>query len=189
VVANTASPISRVASTAACMGRIPFSSTKRTMFSSTTMASSMTMPTARARASRVMVSRVKPWARIRANVPTMEMGIARAAMMVLRRLPRNTKTTRAAKMAPRIRCSRTAATLVRMVRELSRRISSFTPVFAKVGASSSMRSRKASTTATVLASLCLLIDSTTAGSPLLMARVSPSSCPSSTRATSDTRMG
>jgi len=43
-VASTASPTSRVPSTAACIGVRFFSSMKRKMFSSTTTASSMTMP-------------------------------------------------------------------------------------------------------------------------------------------------
>jgi hypothetical protein len=55
VVASTASPISLVPDTAAFIGSSPFSSTCLKMFSRTTMASSMTMPTAKARASRVMV--------------------------------------------------------------------------------------------------------------------------------------
>ncbi len=55
----TASPMSAVASRAASNGRIFFSSTKRKMFSSTTMASSMTMPTMSTRASMVTLLRVK----------------------------------------------------------------------------------------------------------------------------------
>ena len=54
------------------------------MFSSTTMASSMTMPTASASASRVMVLSVKPCSHISAKVPMIEMGMASAAMSVLR---------------------------------------------------------------------------------------------------------
>ena len=45
VIAITARPISRVAAIAACIGGNPFSSMKRKMFSITTMASSITMPT------------------------------------------------------------------------------------------------------------------------------------------------
>src|SRR5688500_20013699 len=53
VVASTARPISAVAARAASRGGIFFSSTKRKMFSSTTMASSMTMPTISTSASMV----------------------------------------------------------------------------------------------------------------------------------------
>ena len=60
LVASTARPISRVPSTAACTASMPFSSMKRKMFSSTTTASSMTMPTASVRASSVMTLSVKP---------------------------------------------------------------------------------------------------------------------------------
>ena len=54
VVAKTANPISRVPSIAAWCGLMPFSSTKRKMFSSTTMASSMTIPTISVRLSIVI---------------------------------------------------------------------------------------------------------------------------------------
>ena len=80
----TARPISRVASTAACAGGRPFSSTNRKMFSSTTIASSMTMPTASVSASSVIVFSVKPWYQIRPKVAMIEVGIAIAAMIVER---------------------------------------------------------------------------------------------------------
>src|SRR5689334_10374374 len=60
VVARTARPISFVASRAASKGFILFSSTKRKMFSRTTMASSMTTPTISTSASMVTELRVKP---------------------------------------------------------------------------------------------------------------------------------
>ena len=88
------------------------------------MASSMTMPTASASASSVMVLSVKPSHHMHTNVPMIEVGMASAAMIVLRKLPRNSSTTSAASSAPRIRCSLTASTLVRVVSELSRMRSS-----------------------------------------------------------------
>ena len=54
LVASTARPTSLVPSTAASRGLIFFSSMKRKMFSSTTTASSITMPTASVSASSVM---------------------------------------------------------------------------------------------------------------------------------------
>ncbi len=124
VVAKTARPISFVPLRAASTGSIPFSSTFRKMISKTTIASSITIPTASAKASKVMVSSVKPSNHMHANVPTIEVGMAMAAISVLRTLPRNTSTTRAAKMAPRIKCSFTASTLVRITPESSRTSSS-----------------------------------------------------------------
>ena len=59
VVAMTARPISAVAARAASKGRIFFSSMKRKMFSSTTMASSITMPTISTSASMVTLLSVK----------------------------------------------------------------------------------------------------------------------------------
>ena len=49
------------------------------------MASSMTMPTARARASKVLMSRVKPCTHMAANVPMIDTGMASAAIRVLRK--------------------------------------------------------------------------------------------------------
>ncbi len=100
VVAMTASPISPVALMAASFGDAPFSSTYRKMFSSTTMASSITMPVARERASIVMLLSVKSSARITVNVPTIEIGIARAAITVTRTLRMKTKTTSDASSPP-----------------------------------------------------------------------------------------
>ncbi len=60
VVARTARPTSAVPSLAACMGCLPSFSMWRKMFSRTTMASSMSRPMDRLRASRVMTLIVKP---------------------------------------------------------------------------------------------------------------------------------
>src|SRR5262247_2528097 len=75
VVATTASVISRVASMAAVFGSSYFSSMKRTMFSRTTIASSMTMPTANVRPSSVMLFSVKFIALSSVNVAMIDGGI------------------------------------------------------------------------------------------------------------------
>ena len=103
VVARTGSAISAVASRAASNGAMPFSSINRKMFSSTTMASSMTMPTISTSASIVTVFRVKPSAAIRPNVEITDVGIATAAITVARQSRMNANTTRQARMLPRIR--------------------------------------------------------------------------------------
>ncbi len=77
------------------------------MFSSTTIASSMTMPTESVSASIVIRLRVKPMYQRRPNVATIEVGMAIAAMIVERRFVRNSSTTMAARMDPTIRCSST----------------------------------------------------------------------------------
>ena len=105
VVAMTARPISPVALMAASFGVTPFSSTYRKMFSSTTIASSMTMPVASDSASIVMLFSVKPSAFMTVNVPMIDVGIASAAMIVTRRLRMNRNTTSAARKPPRSRCS------------------------------------------------------------------------------------
>src|ERR1044072_9477924 len=84
VVAMTASPMSAVASYAARMALMRFSSTKRKMFSRTTIASSMTTPTIKTSASIVTPFSVKFIARIIPNVEMTEQGIATAAIKVER---------------------------------------------------------------------------------------------------------
>ena len=103
VVAMTASPISAVAARAASNGRIFFSSMKRKMFSSTTMASSMTMPTISTSASIVTLLSVKFSAFIMPNEAITEVGMATAAMTIARQLRMNSSTTRQARMLPRMR--------------------------------------------------------------------------------------
>ena len=78
VVASTGSAISAVAASAASNGPILFSSTNRKMFSSTTIASSMTMPTISTSASMVTLFSVKPSAAIMPNVEMTDAGMATA---------------------------------------------------------------------------------------------------------------
>jgi hypothetical protein len=68
----------------------------------------MTMPTESVSASIVSMLSVKPMYQTSAKVATIEVGIATAAMMVERKLPRNSSTTTAASSEPMIRCSCTA---------------------------------------------------------------------------------
>ncbi len=53
---------------------------------------------------------VNPMAYMRAKVLTMDAGMAMAAIRVERQLRRNSRTTRAARIAPTIRCSWTVLT-------------------------------------------------------------------------------
>ena len=104
VVAVTAMPMSLVASIAAWRGDMRFSSMKRKIFSSTTMASSITTPTISTRASIVMLFKVKLNRRIAPKVEMMEAGIATAAITVARQLRMKSSTTNEANIEPRIRC-------------------------------------------------------------------------------------
>ena len=72
---------------------------KRKMFSITTMASSITMPTERVKASSVRLFSVKPMYWTMAKAAMIEVGIDRAAMTVARTLARKKKTMMAAKAA------------------------------------------------------------------------------------------
>ena len=82
---------------------MPFSSMKRKIFSSTMMASSMTMPTISVSASIVIWFSVKPMAAISAKVEMIEVGMAMAAISVVRQLARKMKMMTEARMLPSIR--------------------------------------------------------------------------------------
>ena len=131
---------------------------------------------------------VNPIAHISAKVPMIDTGMASAAMIVLRQLPRKMSTITAAKNAPRTRCSLTALTLVRIEADSSRTTFSSQPGGSDFCTSPS-RALTASTTATVFSPDCLRIDRTTLSLPSSEAEVLGSSTPSSTRATSPMRVG
>src|SRR5262249_20503399 len=73
------------------------SSITRSMFSTTTMASSTTIPMASTSASKETVLAEYPMRSNTANVPTMDTGTATRGMSVVRNLPRNRNTTIATK--------------------------------------------------------------------------------------------
>ncbi len=127
VVAMTARPISRVASTAALVRSFPFSSMNRKIFSSTMMASSITIPTASVSASSVILFREKSIPRINVNVAMIEAGMATAAMTTARQLRMNSQTMPLARMLPRIRCSSSECTEALMKSEMSCTTRSCTP--------------------------------------------------------------
>src|SRR2546428_557701 len=78
------------------------------MFSSTTIASSMTMPTESVRPSIDGLLSVMPAASIAAKVEMIEVGMAMAEIIVARTFCIKSNTTSAARNEPRIRCSRIA---------------------------------------------------------------------------------
>ncbi len=91
-------PISREPASAASKGPRPFSSMCRKMFSSMTMASSTTRPTASVRPISETLSMEKPATYITARVATSEIGTAMAGMTVAairRRKAKITSTTSA----------------------------------------------------------------------------------------------
>ena len=74
------------------------------MFSRTTIASSITIPTDSVSASIVIRLSVKPMYQSSPKVAMIEVGMAIAAIIVERTLVRNSKTTIAARIEPTIRC-------------------------------------------------------------------------------------
>ncbi len=93
-VATTAPDTSRIAAAAAWRGDNPRSWRRRSMFSTTTMASSTTRPVARVSPNRVSVLIEKPSSWTNANVPTSDTGRVIAVISTLRQPCRNTKMTR-----------------------------------------------------------------------------------------------
>ncbi len=118
-VAATARSTSLVPSMAARTGGRPSSSIFLKMFSSTTIASSMTMPTASVRPRSVIVFSVKPSTRIRVKLAMSEAGIDRALMIIAGMLRMKSSTTRLARRLPRMRCSWSAAIEALMKRDSS----------------------------------------------------------------------
>ena len=152
VIETMVKPISREPLRAASIGVSPISMW-RTMFSSTTMASSTTKPTARVSARREKLSTLKCRTCMTMKVPMTERGIATEGMRVARTLRRKRKMTMTTSATATTSVNSTSWTEVRMVRDLSARISSRTEggiCARKVGRSAFT----ASTTATVLVPGC-----------------------------------
>ncbi len=103
-VAKTARPISLVPKRAASMWSLPCSRW-RTMFSRTTMASSINMPMASERAMRVMTFKVIPRAFMTMKAEMTEMGRVTPVMTVERQELMKQKTMSTVRMPPMIRVS------------------------------------------------------------------------------------
>ena len=178
----TARPISAVAARAASKASIFFSSMKRKMFSSTTMASSITMPTISTSASIVTLFSVKPNAHIMPKVAMTEAGMATAAMRVERQFRMKSSTTSDARRLPRTRCM--------LISWSAARCSATGPGSrpADVGREQARPAPGSaltpSVTATVLAPDCRLTSRVTVGSPSRRASERSSLVPSSTWPTS-----
>ena len=87
------------------------------MFSKTTIASSITTPTAKVSASMVELLMVYPMTRMRAKVATMEVGMAMLAMTVLRQSCMNAKTVKATSTMPSTRWKEISPKLRRIKRD------------------------------------------------------------------------
>ena len=99
VVATTAKPISSAASFAACRGVLPILKC-RTIFSTSTIASSTKMPITRDNASRVMTFNENPKYSMPIKAGITESGKAIAETKVARQSRKNNQTTKIASKAP-----------------------------------------------------------------------------------------
>ena len=118
VVASTAKPISLVPSMAALYALLPIC-TCRTMFSRTTMASSINKPMHSDKAINVTMFKVKPSMDMIQNVPMMAIGSVRPVMMVERQELRNKNTINTVSSEPSIKVFFTLFTPTRIWREAS----------------------------------------------------------------------
>ena len=84
------------------------------MFSSTMMASSITIPTASVSPNNVIELSVKFIARIRVKAVMMEVGMASDEISTVRQSRKNMNTTTEASREPMMRCSSSASTEARM---------------------------------------------------------------------------
>ncbi len=117
-VASTARPISWVPSMAAWNAGLPIW-TWRTMFSRTTIASSISRPTHSDSAISVTMLIVNPNRYMNRKVPISAIGSVRPVMTVERQELRNRNTISTVSSAPSIRVSRTFETATRIGREAS----------------------------------------------------------------------
>ena len=164
VVASTARPISLVPSSAAWCALLPMR-TWRTMFSRTTIASSISRPTHRLSAIIVMPLIVKPSAYMNRKVPISAIGSVRPVMIVERHEFKNRNTISTVSAAPSNSVRLTFATETRIERELSRLTSTLTPGGVSDAASASAFCRP-STTAIVFSPCDFCTDKSTVRWPL-----------------------
>ena len=158
------------------------------MFSSTTMASSMTMPTASVRASKVMLFSVKSMALSRVKVAMMEVGMASEAITTERTLRMKRNTTSEASRLPKSRCSSSEAMDALMNTDWSRMMRSDTPA-GRVFSIWASLALMVSMILTVLVPDWRRTSRVTACLPSSMFQVRGSAKLSSTRPRSLTRMG
>ena len=195
VVASTASPISAVPSRAAALCVLYFPCTFmpawRTMFSRTTIASSISRPTQSDSAISVIMLIVKPKMYMNRKVPMIATGSVRPVITVERQEFRNRNTITIVSTAPSIIVRRTLSTPVRIWRELSWITPSFTPGYSacRRGSSSLIAAFMPSATSIVFWPCAFSTASASVRSPLYSARLSCSSCPSTTVAICDSSTG
>ena len=158
----------------------------RTMFSRTTMASSISMPMASERPIRVRVLSVKPNTCMTVKEAITAIGRVRPVMTVERQEFRNTNTTSTVSSAPRAMVTLMSWIESRMKVESSRMTDSRTPAGSSFS-SRAMALRTLSERATVLAPDCFWTSTASVGAVSRKARFLGSSTPSTTWARSRTR--
>ena len=181
VVAATARPISAVPFKAAVRRSSP-ASMWRTMFSRTTMASSISTPMARLKPSRLMKFSVKPHSHTAMKAAITLVGRLKAVMSVLRQEFRKTYTTKIVSTAPKTRASMTLRRLFFALSPPSCVTSTVVPGGIVLFISAT-RVRISSATLTVLASRVRVIAMPTLGLPLRTEKLLSSAKPSFTSAT------
>ena len=186
VVAITARPISLVPSSEACTWSLP-RCRWRTMFSRTTIASSISIPIASDSPISVITLSVKPNSFIAVKAAITEIGSVRPVITVERQEFRNTNTISTVRMPPISIVRFTSWIESRMNCESSRTTRSATPGGSS-RASLSTAAFTPSATDTVLAPDCFTTSSASAGASSSIARFFGCSTPSTTCARSETKI-
>jgi hypothetical protein len=137
VVAITAKPTSSLPRKVAAIGSMP-PSTRRWTFSTSTMASSTTSPTARIIASRLKMLMLKPNIFITRKAPISETGMVSSAITLVRSEPRKTTTTASTSSTATITALNTSSTLACTKIEVSKAIATCIPGGAAAWSAGSM---------------------------------------------------
>ena len=187
VVANTAKPISAVPSSAAVLESLPIAPW-RTMFSRTTIASSIKSPTHNESAISVIMLMVKPNRYMKRKVPMSAIGSVRPVITVERHELRKRNTIRIVNAAPSTMVRLTLSTPLLIGLAPSRTTCKVTS-FGNSFCSSAIASLTSSTTSIVFCPCAFWMSSASVRLPSNSAALSCSSCPSITRATSRNNTG
>ena len=181
----TAKPISRLPTNDAVIGERPRTMWRCT-FSTSTIASSTTRPTASTMASSENVFRLYPISAMNARVPISDSGIVTTVTKAPRIEPRNRKMTTITRMTASRSASKTSTTDSLMKIELSKATARVTSVGSTARRPGSSRFTRPATVS-AFAEGCLIIPTARPGLPSISTPVFVLSAPTTTSATSDRR--
>ena len=194
---KTAASVSVIAMTANCTSRVPRMAASRgfmpssiclKIFSRTTIASSTTSPIAKTSASKVSVLIEKPAAYIKVQAPIRHTGIVTSGMIEARKVPRNTKITKATSATASMMVRNTASRDLSINTVVSFAMRTFRP-WGRLCCSFGNSALSAAASTSGLAVACLISPTETAGCALSVTFVRSLKAPIFTLATSPSMIG